>query len=313
MRSNNTIIKWGLFVLLSFIWGSSFELMKLGLFERVTSTNELGVSEIGYRPVLSAFQVAAFRLFFAGVIILPLGISAFKEIPKDKRNYAILSGLLGSFFPAFLFCLAEIKLDASFAGALNSLTPIFVLLVGFLFFSLKPTRLQVAGILVSFAGSIALFFSKSGKTGDLLFVGYILLATILYGLNVNMVGKKLASIPSLKIAALAFSFLTIPSLLVLLATGTQHLDFTNPVILKSLSSSAALGIFGTTVASILFYVLMKRSGPVFASAVTYGIPFIAIGWDLLHGMQMGFWVWCSLIIILSGIFITSFRKKKFAP
>jgi drug/metabolite transporter (DMT)-like permease len=300
LKSNSKITKWGLFIILALIWGSSFELMKLGLYQN----NDFS------KPVLTAYQVAALRLFFAGLIILPLGYKAFKEIPTEKRNYAILSGLLGSFFPAFLFCLAETKLDGSFAGTLNSLTPIFVLLVGFLFFNLKPTQWQVIGILVSFVGSIALFFSKNGQTGDLLYVAYIILATIFYGLNVNMVGKKLKEVPSIKIAALAFSFLTIPSLIILLATHTHQLNFNDPVIIKSISASAILGILGTTIASILFYVLMKRAGGVFASAVTYGIPFVAMFWDIIHNMPTNIWIWLSLLIILSGIFITNRKREQ---
>jgi drug/metabolite transporter (DMT)-like permease len=297
MQNFNPVYKWGLFILLAIIWGSSFELMKLGMFEN----NDFS------KPVLSPYQVAAMRLFFAGLVILPLGLKAYRSIPKDKRNYAILSGFLGSFFPAFLFTLAETKLDGSFAGALNSLTPIFVLIVGIGFFALKPTQWQVMGICVSFLGSIALFFSKSGKTGDLMYVGYIFVATFCYGLNVNMVGKKLSGVSSIHIAALAFSFLTIPSLIILFITKTHLLDFSSITIQKSIGASALLGVLGTTVASILFYVLMKRAGAVFASAVTYGIPFIAIGWDLIHGVTMNPYVWLSLLIILSGILIANKR------
>jgi drug/metabolite transporter (DMT)-like permease len=310
MNGNNAVVKWGLFLILVLIWGSSFELMKLGLFEKQSFTDASGATKIAFIPVLSAFQVAALRMFFAGLVILPLGYKAWKAIPNDKRNYAILSGVLGSFFPAFLFCLAEIKLDPSFAGALNSLTPIFVLIVGFWFFQLKATRYQVIGIIISFLGSIALFFSKSGKTGDLLYVGYIIIATILYGLNVNMVGKKLKEVPSLKIAALAFSFLTVPSLIILLATNTHHLDFSSAKYIKSISAGAVLGILGTTIASVLFYMLMKKAGGVFASGVTYGIPFVAMFWDILNGYHMNVWVWLSLLVILCGIFITNFNKAK---
>lgn len=298
MLPNSAATKWSLFIVLALIWGSSFELMKLGLFENNDFT----------KPVLSAYQVAALRLFFAGLIILPLGLKAYNSIPKEKRNYAILSGILGSFLPAFMFTLAETKLDGSFAGALNSLTPIFVLLVGISLFALKPTQWQVIGICISFAGSIALFFSKSGKTGDLLYVGFIFIATFCYGLNVNMVGKKLSGVPSIQIAALAFSFLTIPSLVILFATNTHQLDFSSVVIQKSVGASALLGVLGTTVASILFYMLMKKAGPVFASAVTYGIPFVAIGWDLIHRIPTNVGVWLSLVVILSGIVIANKKK-----
>ena len=293
MRSNLALVKWGLFVLLSFIWGSSFLLMLIGLEK------------------LNPWQVAALRLFSSGIITLPFAWSTLKKVPKEKTGYILLAGLLGSFFPAFLFCLAETRLDSSFAGTLNSLTPIFVILVGIFFFRLKIKMQQVIGILISFTGSICLFMIKSGKTGDLVYVGFIVLATILYGLNVNMVGKKLRDISSFDIGVLSFSFLSVPSLIILLGFGTQHLNFHDQHIIYSVGASALLGIIGTTIASILFYVLIKKAGGVFASTVTYGIPFFAMFWGWVYHEKITIPVILSLLVILLGIFITNATKRSF--
>jgi drug/metabolite transporter (DMT)-like permease len=286
------MLSWVLYGVLCLIWGSSFLLMLIGLEK------------------LNAWQVAAIRLFSAGVILLPFAWKVMQRIPKEKISYIILSGFLGSFFPAFLFCLAETKLDSSFAGTLNSLTPIFVLIVGASFFQLKVNQRQVLGILISFTGSILLFLSKSGKTGDLMYIGFIVLATFLYGLNVNMVSRKLKEVASFDIAVLAFSFLTIPSLVILLAFQTHQLNLSDSQTLWSVLASAGLGIAGTTVASILFYILLKRAGGVFASTVTYGIPFVAIGWGLVYKEKITLAVVLSLLLILLGILITNLKEKK---
>ena len=286
------MLSWVLYLVLCLIWGSSFLLMLIGLEK------------------LNAWQVAAIRLFSAGVILLPFAWKVMQRIPKEKISYIILSGFLGSFFPAFLFCLAETKLDSSFAGTLNSLTPIFVLIVGASFFQLKVNQRQVLGILISFTGSILLFLSKSGKTGDLMYIGFIVLATFLYGLNVNMVSRKLKEVASFDIAVLAFSFLTIPSLVILLTFQTHQLNLSDSQTLWSVLASAGLGIAGTTVASILFYILLKRAGGVFASTVTYGIPFVAIGWGLVYKEKITLAVLLSLLLILLGILITNLKEKK---
>lgn len=286
------MLSWVLYGVLCLIWGSSFLLMLIGLEK------------------LNAWQVAAIRLFSAGVILLPFAWKVMQRIPKEKISYIILSGFLGSFFPAFLFCLAETKLDSSFAGTLNSLTPIFVLIVGASFFQLKVNQRQVLGILISFTGSILLFLSKSGKTGDLMYIGFIVLATFLYGLNVNMVSRKLKEVASFDIAVLAFSFLTIPSLVILLTFQTHQLNLSDSQTLWSVLASAGLGIAGTTVASILFYILLKRAGGVFASTVTYGIPFVAIGWGLVYKEKITLAVVLSLLLILLGILITNLKEKK---
>lgn len=291
MKTNQAFIKWGLFIVLSFIWGSSFLLMLIGLKQ------------------LNPWQVAAFRLFAAGIVLWPFVWSTLKKVPKDKVGYIILSGLLGSFFPAFLFCLAETRLDGSFSGTLNSLTPIFVILVGVLFFRLKVSWQQAAGILISFIGSICLFMVKSGKTGDLVYVGFIILATFFYGLNVNMIIKRLKDVSSFHIAVLAFAFLAIPSLIILLSFGTQNLHFTSTPIFYSVGASCLLGVLGTTIASILFYVLMKKAGGVFASTVTYGVPFVAMFWGWVYKEKITIPVILCLLVILFGIFITNTNQR----
>lgn len=288
---SNRMVSWMLFIILCLIWGSSFLLMLIGLEH------------------LNAWQVAALRLFAAGLVLLPFAFRVAKRIPKDKIGYIILSGFLGSFFPAFLFCLAETRLDSSFAGTLNSLTPVFVIIVGASFFKLKVNARQVAGILISFSGSIFLFMAKGGQTGDLMYIGFIVLATFFYGLNVNMVGKRLTQVASFDIAVMAFSFLSIPSFIILLAFQTQDINLAESGVLWSVLASATLGVLGTTLASILFYALLKRAGGVFASTVTYGIPFVAIGWGLANNEKITLAVVGSLLLILLGIVITNLKEK----
>ena len=104
-----------LFIALSFIWGSSFILMKEGL------------------KALTAYQVAALRIGSAGLVLLPVAFRQLKVIPPGKLGYIILSGLLGSFIPAFLYCIAETKIDSSLAAFLNALTPISTIVIGVLF------------------------------------------------------------------------------------------------------------------------------------------------------------------------------------
>ncbi|HKP32680.1 MAG TPA: DMT family transporter [Chitinophagaceae bacterium] len=280
-------MNWTIFILLSFVWGSSFILMKIGMNR------------------LTPYQVASVRMVSAGIVLLPIAIRRFREIPKKQLGYIILSGLLGSFFPAYLFCIAETKIDSALAGILNALTPICVIIVGLLFFQNRSTRNQVIGVLIGFVGLCLLFITK-GKI-DLTYISYavlVVVATISYGLNVNMVNRHLHHIPSLNIAAFAFSFLLIPSLIILIFTGFFSLDLQNTQVLQSVGASALLGITGTAMATILFYILLKRAGTLFASLVTYGIPFVAILWGVLAGeMITGIQIAC-LLLILAGVYIS---------
>lgn len=218
-----------------------------------------------------------------------------------------LSGVLGSLLPAFLFCYAEQGMDSSLAGTLNSLTPIFVIITGALFFHRKTPFNKVIGIIVAFTGSILLLLSKGhiAEVNGLLYPLMIVLATVMYGLNVNLVSKYLAQLPSLQIAAVALTLNALPALAVLLYTGFFSLPLHQPALLKGLGASMLLGIGGTAIATVLFYMLVKRAGGIFASMVTYGIPFVAIGWGIYFKEHFG-WVQAGcLIVILSGVFWTN--------
>jgi drug/metabolite transporter (DMT)-like permease len=285
---NKNLLNWLLFTVLSFLWGSSFILMKLSLAE------------------YSAWQVASLRMVSAGIVLLPFAIKFLQLIPKDKLLVVFMSGALGSLVPAYLFCLAEVGISSSLAGMLNALTPIFVIIIGAVFFNTRTTTNKILGIVTAFTGSVLLMLSK-GVSGnqDVVYVTFVILATICYGINVNMVSRHLKNIPSLHIAAVALVLNAIPALLVLIMSGFfTHLPAAAPAF-KALGAAATLGIGGTAIATILFYRLMKSAGPVFSSMVTYGIPVVAIFWGIVFDEPVGWKQVACLLLILSGVFIAN--------
>jgi len=279
---------WGIFVVLCIIWGSSFKLMKIGMEK------------------LTPYEVASLRMMSAGIVLLPFARSAVKNIPRSKTFLVILSGLLGAFFPAFLFCLAETKIDSSLAGILNALTPLFTLLISVFFFNIRVARQKYTGVFVGFVGLSLLFLS--GKNISFAYVSYsllVLLATIFYGINVNIITRYMNHVGSLHIAAFAFSFLTIPSALILWYSGYFTHALLQPSLFKATVASAILGVFGTALASVLFYMLVKRAGGLFASTVTYGIPFVAVFWGLLSGEYINIPQVFCLGLILAGVYLAN--------
>lgn len=262
---------------------------------------------------LNPFQVASLRIIFSGIVLLPSAIKYIRKVPANKLGIVFMSGVLGSLLPAYLFCVAELGIDGALAGTLNSLTPIFVIITGALFFSSKTSTNKVLGILTAFTGSILLLLSKGHiqESQNLLYVSYVVLATIFYGFNVNMVHKHLHHIGSLQIASVALVLNAIPALVVLYCTGYFSLPLNNSGILYSTGHAALLGIMGTAVASIIFYKLVKDAGAVFASMVTYGIPIVANCWGIIYGEEVGWKQFACLLLILCGVYIAN-RKRSTA-
>ncbi|MBC7886527.1 MAG: DMT family transporter [Ferruginibacter sp.] len=284
---NKNFLNWLLFIALSLIWGSSFILIKIGLDNH-----------------LNPYQVAALRIVSAGLVLLPSMIKYIRRIPSNKLFIVFMSGALGSLLPSFLFCMAEEGIDSSLAGTLNCLTPVFVILTGAILYQTKTSANKITGIIIAFTGSFLLLISKGRiqESQHLVYVSFVVLATILYGINVNMVAKHLLHISSLHIAAVALSLNAIPALLVLIFTGYFSLPLANHNLLVATAAACALGIVGTAMATILFYMLVKRAGGIFATTVTYGIPFIAIGWGIFYGEVFGWKQVVCLLIILFGVY-----------
>ena len=290
-------MSWFIFALLAIIWGSSFILMKEGL------------------KAFSPYQVASLRMLSAGIILLPFAYKALKSIPKEKMGLVVFSGLLGNFIPAYLFCIAETQIDSSLAGILNSLTPMFTIIVGVLFFKAQTNMVKILGMFIGFVGlSFLLAVGKNMSFHNLSYASLVLLATLFYGINVNIVGRYMQQLGAINVASLAFAFLIIPSSIVLYFTGYFNNDFSSPMVLKSLLASSVLGVIGTSIATILFYYLVKQSGMLFGSMVTYGIPVVAVAWGILDGENLSLLQIAFLGLILLGVWIVNrghlnFTKK----
>jgi drug/metabolite transporter (DMT)-like permease len=285
----NKGLKWLLFLLLSLIWGSSFILMKKGM------------------EGLNAYQVASIRIVASGLVLLPLTLKSFRSIPFNKIPVVALSGALGSLFPAYLFCVAESGIDSSLAGALNSLTPIFTILTGALFFKMHTSTQKVIGVMIAFFGCAGLFLSQAmfSNENHYGFIVFVMMATVCYGVNVNVVQRYLKGIPSLMIVSMAMSICAVPALGMLIFTGYFSAEPFSTAMITATLYSILLGAVGTSVANILFYVLIKNAGPIFASMVTYGIPFVAIGWGLTYGENIGWGQIFSLFVILGGVYVAN--------
>jgi drug/metabolite transporter (DMT)-like permease len=282
-------INWLIFLILSVIWGSSFILMKLS------------------KEHLNGYQIGAVRIFSAGLVFFPFAVVHITRIPWRKVLLVAVSGLLGNLLPAFLFAIAiEKKIDSALAGILNSLTPLFVIVIAALFFKAKVQQRKVMGVIIGFVGLLILSLSKGGVSLDnYVYALLILLATLMYGLNVNLVTHYLKDVDPMKMATVSLAIMSLMALGVMWQQEVFSIALYDEGARVSILYAALLGIVGSAIATALFYVLIKRAGGLFASLVTYGIPIIAIFWGMMAGEEVT-WVQIScLAMILGGVYLAN--------
>ncbi|MBK9731400.1 MAG: DMT family transporter [Chitinophagaceae bacterium] len=278
---------WILLLLLALIWGSSFILMKKGL-------------EV-FRPE----QVAALRIAITALVMLPFLLIRWKEIRKGKVKYILLQGLFGNFLPAFLFTIAQQHIDSSLAGILNSLSPVFVLLLGILFFGTGFTWWRIAGMFVAFSGSVLLLLFQQGHgiTTNGLFGWLIVFATFSYGISANIIKRYLYDVQPITINAVAFSVMLFPALIILFFTDVPKTFESGNTAFVALGYIAILGIVGSGIASIVYFRLIHNTTALFASSVTYLVPVVALFWGFLAGEPIGLIDYAGMALILSGVYL----------
>lgn len=265
--------------------------MKLGLYNSSGATT------------LTAYQVAAIRVLSAALVLLPVVAQKLRSFPVKLWGYTALSGFLGILFPAFLFCIAETRLDSALTGTLNALVPFFAILIGYLFFNSQINKYQILGIVIGFLGILILFITqKRDGYSDVSFAGFVLLATFFYGINANIVKQKLVGISSLTITAFSLFVVAFPSALILWFSGYFQLPLQQSNYMESTAAACVLGVVGTAIAWVLFYLLVKRSTALFASSVTFLVPVIALAWGWIYGESITVYELIGLFVILAGVY-----------
>lgn len=289
---NNQQQKWLYLLLLSFVWGSSFILMKKALID------------------LTPVQVGALRMLIAGVFLLAFGFKSLKQIKRKHYKYIVYTALLGTFFPVFLFAFAVNGIDSSIASILNSLTPFNTFIFGVLAFGLKFKKEQLLGIVIGLIGTIVLIVKGAdlNPNQNYWFTLLVVIASIGYALNVNLVKKHLSDVSALSIVTGNFLLLVIPAFIVLYFSDFfETVEFTDAKT-SALGYVAVLAIFGTGIAKVFYNKMVHLASPIFASSVTYLIPIVAVFWGILDGEELSVVQLLAGLIILLGVYLLNRSK-----
>ncbi|MBT8238958.1 MAG: EamA family transporter [Croceitalea sp.] len=285
--------KWFYLLVLSIIWGTSYILIKKGL--------------VGFTPL----QLGSVRILLATLFLFLIGSKSLKTISKNEWKWIALSGFLGSFFPMFFFAYAETEIDSSIAAILNSLVPLFTLFVGLFAFGIQFSKNQLMGVLVGLIGALLLilFGSSINPEQNYWYASFVILATICYAGNANIIKSKLQDVSPMGIAVGNFAAISIPAFIVLLFSGVFKEEVTQgDYFYSSLGYIAILCLIGTCVAKVMFNRLVQMSSAVFSVSVTYLIPIVGIFWGVLDGENFTLKQLVAALLILFGVYLVNKKK-----
>lgn len=278
---------WLSLLFLSCIWGSSFILIKKSL--------------VG----LTFFEMGLMRCVIAFLAFLPFVIYFTKRIDWKRWKEYLLISLTGSAIPAFLYAIAQTEITSIASGILNSLTPSFTLIFGILFFNIKSSLLQVVGVCLGLLGAVFIIMY-----GSELYIGakpayglFVVFATMCYALNVHFIKKLFQDDDPLILGAVSFLFVGLPFLIVAVLIGIPEKVIAEPAAQLSILYLTVLSIMSTVVSLIIYYKLVQRTTPLFASSVTYIMPVIVLFWGVVDGEDLVFFHILGLLMIIMGIYL----------
>ena len=268
-----------------------------------------------HEEIFSSLQVGSMRMLLAGLVLLPFTVQVLRQLNSRKDLFYFATvGVCGNFIPAFLFTYAETHISSGLAGIMNSFTPIFTLLVGYLFFSNRITRYQLFGTILGFCGITILVFNSGGvqTNGQQILPSLaIVLATFLYGISLNTIKFKLGAYKPIHVAAGGFGTVFIPSIIGFFTFDTLHVFKYNPGAMSGFTAIAILAVVGTAFAVFLFNGIIQSSSALFASSVTYLIPIVAVIIGTYFHEHITSTQVLSMFIVISGVILANYGHLLF--
>ena len=262
--TTSTRLDWVLFVLLGFLWGSSYLFIKIGV-------------DAGLQP----FTLVSLRLLI-GLLMLAVVVGVAREaFPREPRMYGhlVLLGFFSVALPFMLITWAETSVDSSLAAVLTGAVPLFIIPIAAIFLPAERITLnKIVGIAVGLIGvAIVVGFDPASLVGDELLAEIALIgAAASYALGGvyarrNVQGLR-PMIPALFQVAFALVMVSIPAFVL---ERPWEATLTPGAIL----AVVWLGLLGSGLAYLVFFRLLSRWGATRTSLVAYLLPI----WGILLG------------------------------
>lgn len=281
------------FVLLGLIWGSSFAWIKIAVADVPPATLVAWRMSLGALGMLAL--IAALRL------PRPRGLGEWLPL--------VVLGAVNAAIPIFLISWGQQWVDSGTAAVLNSLAPIFSLVIAGLALRVEPvTALRVTGLLLGFVGAAILASRQLELRADaagLIGAMAVVLAAFSYAVGASYARHRIQRTHRYVVAGGTLLFAALDAwVLALVADGGLVL----PTQLSSVIAIAWLGILGSFIAYVLFFFLIEHLGATMASMVTYLFPVVGVGLGVVAlGEPMDVRLALGTILVLIGIIVVSLR------
>ena len=285
---------YGLLLLLSAIWGSSFLVIKVAV------------------DTLPAVSMTAARLTLAGVILIAMAALAKQKLPRGRAlwGWILMAALFGNALPFALIGWGEEKIESGLAAILMAVMPLTTLVLAHIVTKdEKITVPKAIGVVLGVAGLVILIGpAKLATLGEetvrqLAVAG----AAVCYGINA-IITKQFAGLPPKSLAA---AVVMCSALMLLPASFLFDAPLTLEPSLLSSVSVAALAVFHTVIATLLMFTLVRRQGAAFFSQINYLVPPFGVAWGaLILDERPSPNAYIALGLILAGIAIAGMKFGK---
>ena len=259
----NKTYRTGLIILvLSLIWSSTWLAIKIGL-ENIP-------------PFLGAAWRFLIAFIFLAVYSWKLKLPFQRKI-KDHLFFIYFGFIIFTGSYALVYW-GEQYISSGLASVLFSIMPFYVAVMSIKMLpSEKITLKKLAGITVGFIGVIIIFKDQLQLSGEMAFWGMAAIS-ISPGLSAfaTILGKKARDrfhSVTLNTYPLFYTSITFFAMHFIFESG-MHVTYSWPALISFLY----LGIFGTAVAFVLYFWLLKTTSAVLMSLITFVTPPLALIW-----------------------------------
>jgi drug/metabolite transporter (DMT)-like permease len=268
---------------LALIWGASFMLIKIADRQLAPATLILG-------------RLGSAALLLAAIAFVRLGPRATLAELRGAWRWLVVVGLVNTAIPFWLLSWGETRIDSGLASIIQGAVPIFNALLAFAFFrEARVSGLRLLGLAIGFVG-VALLVGAQPE-GKLLGALAVVAMALCYAIGTLIAGRHLRGTSPLVVALASTAVSTVAALpagILQAPAGMWHGE--------TIMAILVLGFVGTAIAYLLFFELIQRAGPNYATLVTYLVPPIALAYGAIFlGESFGATAFVALALILAGV------------